>query len=168
MLAISQWHVKGKLGYKSASDAGSAWLDWRQQLEHFKLLLGGPFGAGTVEIVGNGHTVALRQGNKPDQFAPSAKALSRKLLGWELPIEELSYWIRGIPAPDVPVVDQSFNSQGLLAIFQQAGWQLKLSKYRDTEMGKLPSKLVAIQNGTRFTLIIKEYNFDLGDLGETL
>jgi outer membrane lipoprotein LolB len=164
MRAITQWHVKGKLGYKNPSDAGSAWLDWRQQSERFELLLGGPFGAGTVHIFGDDHLVTLRQVDKPDLTATSTKALSREILGWELPIGELPYWIRGIPAPDAPVANQSFNSQGLLSTFQQTGWQLTLSKYRDTKMGELPSKLVATQNGARFTLIIKAHDFDFTEL----
>ncbi len=157
MRAVDQWHIKGKLGYKSPSDAGSVWLDWRQQAAQFTLLLGGPFGAGTVQIFSNENSVTLRRADKPDISASSTKALSGHLLGLDLPVDELSYWMRGIPAPDVPVNEQTFNEQNLAASFAQVGWQLELSKYRSTEAGDLPGKLTATRGQSKFTLLIKEH-----------
>lgn len=159
MRGISNWHIKGKIGYENSSEGGSAWLDWHQQVDQFSLLLGGPFGAGTVQIFGNDDFVTLRQAKTPDISAVSAKTLARHLLGWELPIDELSYWIRGIPAPDVLASKQSFNQQGLLANLHQNGWQLAFSKYRQTDAGILPGEITATQGDTHFKLLIKEHLF---------
>jgi outer membrane lipoprotein LolB len=159
MLGISNWHIKGKIGYETASEGGSAWLDWHQQVNQFSLLLSGPFGAGTVQIFGDDGFVTLRQAKAPDISSVSAKKLARHLLGWELPIDELSYWIRGIPAPSTLASKQSFNQQSLLANLRQNGWQLVFSKYRQTEAGILPGKITATQGETHFKLIIKEHIF---------
>jgi len=159
MQAITQWHIKAKIGYKSVSDGGSAWLNWQQQDYSYRLLLSGPFGAGSVQIFGNKDTATLRQADAADISAHSASALSSKLFGWDLPIDELPYWVRGIPAPGSQVKAQKFNGEGLLAAFHQTGWDLKLSRYQDTEAGKLPGKLIATQRELRFTLLIKEHDF---------
>lgn len=159
MRGISNWHIKGKIGYENVSEGGSAWLDWHQQVNQFSLLLSGPFGAGTVQIFGDNDVVTLRQAKAPDISAVSATTLARHLLGWELPIDELSYWIRGIPAPDVLASKQRFNQQSLLANLHQGGWQLAFSKYRQTEAGILPGKIIATQGKTQFKLIIKEHVF---------
>ncbi|HCO60984.1 MAG TPA: outer membrane lipoprotein LolB [Porticoccaceae bacterium] len=160
MLALTDWHVKGKIGYRGADDAGSAWLDWRQRSEHFHLLLSGPFGAGTVDISGNSQYVTLRQAEQPDYTAASPEELSRTVLGWELPIEALTYWIRGIPSPATDARHQHFTEEALLSGFEQAGWQLQLNKYRATPAGPLPTKLSATRGETRVTLIIKEHSLE--------
>ena len=157
MLGISNWHIKGKIGYESVSEGGSAWLDWHQQANQFSLLLSGPFGAGTVQIFGDNDIVTLRQAKAPDISALSAKTLARHLLGWELPIDELSYWIRGVPAPNALASEQHFNQQRLLSNLHQSGWQLAFSKYRHTETGIFPGKITATQGETHFKLIIKEH-----------
>ncbi|MBV1930260.1 MAG: lipoprotein insertase outer membrane protein LolB [Porticoccaceae bacterium] len=159
MRGISNWHIKGKIGYENASEGGSTWLDWHQQVDQFSLLLSGPFGAGTVQIFGDDDFVTLRQAKAPDISAVSAKTLVRHLLGWELPIDELSYWIRGIPAPNALTSEQHFNQQSLLANLHQSGWQLVFSKYRHTKAGILPGKITATQGETHFKLIIKEHLF---------
>ncbi len=163
MLGISNWHIKGKIGYETAAESGSAWVDWRQRVNRFNLLLGGPFGAGTVQIFGDDNFVTLRQAKASDISAVSAKALARRLLGWELPIDELSYWIRGIPAPDTPASEQGFNQQNLLVNLHQHGWQLVFSNYRHTEAGVFPGKITATRGETHFKLIIKEHLFPSTD-----
>ena len=160
MLALTRWHVKGKIGYQGNQDGGSAWLDWQQQGDRFQLLLSGPFGAGTVAISGDSQAVILRQPEHPDHIAASAAQLSIDVLGWELPIEELTYWIRGIPAPGARAKSQIFTEERLLSSFEQAGWQLQLDKYRDTSTGPLPGKLRARRGETRVTVVIKEHSFD--------
>jgi len=160
MLALTQWHVQGKIGYHGNQEAGSAWLDWQQQGDRFHLLLSGPFGAGTVAISGDSHEVTLRQPGHPDHIAASPAQLSIDVLGWELPIEELTYWIRGIPAPGASAQSRIFTEEVLLSSFQQAGWQLQLDKYRDTSAGRLPGKLRATRGATRVTVVIKEHTFD--------
>jgi len=156
MLAISGWHIKGKIGYRSDADAGSAWLDWRQHQEQFDLHLGGPFGAGTVQLVGDERSAILRQADEPEISAHSAADLSVKVLGWRLPVDALVYWIRGIPAPQQSHTEAHYTPDGALNRFEQSGWQLKLSRYRDTSAGRLPGKIIATRDSVRFTLLIQD------------
>lgn len=160
MLALEHWHVKGKIGYRGIDDAGSAWLDWQQRGDRFHLLLSGPFGAGTVTISGDSQQVTLRQAEQPDYAAASPAQLSRAVLGWELPIEELTYWIRGIPAATTDARHRQFTELALLRSFEQAGWRLQLDNYRTTPAGPLPGKLRATRGEIRVTVIIKEHAFD--------
>ncbi len=163
MQAITQWHMKGKIGYRSPADGGSAWVDWRQQNDEFEMFLSGPFGAGVVRIFGNKHFATLRQADVEDISTRSAAALTVKLFGWQLPVDELAYWVRGIPAPRTAVTSRAFNAEGLLDNFEQTGWHLELSRYRDTGAGKLPGKVLATHDKLRFTLVIKDLDLTADD-----
>lgn len=161
MLDLSHWQVKGKIGYKNTTEAGSAWVDWTQQAQQFTLHLSGPFGAGSMQIMGDHGLLTLRQADGADISLNSAAAItSEQLLFDDLPFEELSYWIRGIPSPNAEASQLSYNQQSLLTVLHQSGWQLLFSKYRQTSAGTLPGKIIATQGKVRFKLIIKEHLFD--------
>jgi outer membrane lipoprotein LolB len=159
MSALERWHINAKIGYRTATDGGIAWLDWRKNGANFKILVHGPVGAGVVELSGDNNFVTLRRPEASDMTAQSIEALSNYLLGWQLPVDEISYWLRGIPAPQLQTGDTEFNQQGLLENFRQSGWQITLSRYRSSPVGLLPGKLVASKNDLSFTLLVKVQDF---------
>lgn len=159
MLAVKKWHIKGKFGYKSPSGGGSAWLNWHRENDTFSLHLNGPLGIGAVQIAGDNDQVTMRRANQPVVYASSLEALSGKLFDWNLPIDELSYWILGIPSPKTQARNTIFNKEGLLKSFQQANWQIELSRYQESGAGKLPGKLLVHRGKLKFTLVIKEYDY---------
>lgn len=158
LLAQKNWHITGKLGYKSADKGGSAWLDWQQTGPEFTLNLRGPFGAGATQIVGNhlGATL-IRSGQEP-LFANSASQLTDYLFGWQWPVEELLYWVKGLPAPGIPASEARFNDRHLLSGLRQSGWQLQFSNHQLTSDGLLvPGKIEGQYQQVSFTLVIKEW-----------
>lgn len=156
MQALRNWRIVGKIGYRSPADAGSAWLDWQQDHARFQLYLNGPLGTGSARIFGDDTFATLQEAGRPDIDAESATALTKKLLGWDLPVIQLAFWVRGIPAPDRAFGAARFSADGLLESFHQARWRVQLSKYRDTPAGKLPGKLIARHDDLRFTLLVKQ------------
>ena len=68
--ALQQWQLSGKLGYRSPEKGGSAKLNWTQEEDHYQLLLSGPLGVGSAEIVGNSKTVEMVQGDAVFREAP--------------------------------------------------------------------------------------------------
>ena len=95
---IDNWQIKGKLAYRNREDSGSAWFDWTQHGESFTIYLSGPFGVGTVQITGNAQAITLSQPGEADISSHSSRALTQRLFGWQLPVEQMRYWVRGIPA----------------------------------------------------------------------
>ena len=157
--ALQDWELRGKLGYRGPDTNGSAWLTWIQQAEHFDLTLTGPMGAGATRISGDAETAALSRGR--DQIrASSASALTQEALGVSLPLEELLWWVRGLPAPGAPATTQLGEDQ-LLASLQQAGWQLQFDRYTSVAGLHLPSRISGTgtdnYQGLSFTLVINRW-----------
>ncbi|PCO05435.1 outer membrane lipoprotein LolB [Microbulbifer flavimaris] len=161
VMQLQQWTIKGKLGVRSPNDNGSANLTWLQQSEpNYRIHLSGPLGAGATVISGTPAGVSLKRGDDPTTHATSPSQLTALTLGWPLPVEEMFYWVRGLPAPGQTSGEQR-DAQGLLQTLQQAGWQLNFSGYQNVGAYVLPTRIKAetrqAAGPVKVTLVIKEW-----------
>lgn len=159
MQAIDSWQLKGKLAYRSDAESGSAWFDWRQHGDKFTIYLSGPFGVGTVQISGNAQAITLSQPGEADIHSHSSSALTQRLFGWQLPVEQMRSWIRGIAASSSSRVIKTFNEADLLDSLQEDNWQLTISRYQTGPYGQLPGKIKGRSDKLAFTLLLKEWSF---------
>lgn len=154
---LLSWQLEGKLGYRDSRDGGSAWVNWQQSDRSFKLQLNGPFGAGATHILGDDHAAELQRGGKETLYATSPAALTEQLFGWQWPVDQLQYWIRGIPAPNAPLDASGHNTDGTLATLNQAQWQLEFSRYQQVDRWILPGRIRGNSGEYSFTLVIKNW-----------
>jgi outer membrane lipoprotein LolB len=154
---LDHWLLDGKLGYRDSHDGGSAWLSWRQQQDNFEVKLNGPFGAGATRIVGNNRYAELQRAGHDKVSAKSPAALTEQLFGWQWPVEQLQFWVLGIPSPISPADNQSHNLDGTLAQLKQSDWQLQFSSYQQIDQWLLPGKIKGQRDDHSFTLIIKHW-----------
>ncbi len=153
---LTQWRIQAKLGYRAPGDSGSALLEWHQNQHHFDVHLSGPFGAYATRISGDPEHVILQRGDE-QHFATSSADLTRQLLGLPLPVEALTWWVRGIPTPDQPVDKRTHSDTGTLSFLSQAGWDLEFSRYENINGWLLPGKISGQQGDLSFKLIINKW-----------
>jgi len=163
MQAIDSWQLKGKLAYRNEENSGSAWFDWSQHGDNFTIYLSGPFGVGTVQISGNAQTITLSQPGEADIISHSSSALTQRLFGWQLPVEQMRAWVRGLPAGSSAKVIKTFNDKGLPENLQEDGWQLNISRYQNGPRGQLPGKIKGRSDKLTFTLLLKDWSFPESD-----
>lgn len=153
---LTRWHMEAKLGYQAPQDSGSALVVWQQNQRHFDVHLSGPFGSYATRISGEPNRVVMRRGDE-QRLATSSEALTEQLLGLPLPVETLTYWVRGIPAPAIPIAGRTHNAAGALATLSQAGWDLEFSRYNETDGWLLPGKIAGRRGNLSFKLIVKRW-----------
>ncbi|AOS95515.1 Outer-membrane lipoprotein LolB precursor [Microbulbifer aggregans] len=161
VMQLQQWTIKGKLGVRSPNDNGSANLTWLQQSQpNYRIHLSGPLGAGATVINGTPAGVSLKRGDEPTTHAANPSQLTALALGWPLPVDEMFYWVRGLPAPGNAAGERR-DAQGLLQSLQQAGWQLNFSGYQNVGAYVLPTRIKAetrqAAGPVKVTLVIKEW-----------
>jgi len=155
---IGHWQAKGKLGFKSPDGGGSASLIWLQANENYHITLRGPFLAGTAVISGDHHMAALQQGDALTRLPPSQ--LTNKAIGLPIPIDQLHYWLKGLPAPQNDQISEvRYHLDGSLAGFVQSQWHLSFLSYQDTKKGRLPRKISAEKGELNLKLVIAKWNF---------
>jgi len=155
---LSCWALTGKLGYKTPQDTGSAYLNWAQKNSQFVINLSGPLGSGAVKIVGETDgDVTIYSGKKKAQ-GTDAKALFNQTFGWELPLPQLFYWIKGVAAPTNPIEQAIYNHPQELSQLSQGGWSINFSRYNAQG---LPGKIVATTLDLQLIFIINEWDAKL-------
>lgn len=159
--AIDDWTLTGKLGIRATDDSGSANVKWTQQITSYQINLSGPLGQKSMIITGTPDKVRLEQTGEPAQEAKTAEALIKKSAGWTLPVAQLAYWVRGVPAPKLRITQLQQNENGLIAQLIQGGWSIHYSNYRDQTFNgvilPLPGKITAEYKNVRLVLVIRHW-----------
>jgi outer membrane lipoprotein LolB len=113
-------------------------------------------------ITGTPDKVRLEQSGEPAQEAKTAEALIKKSAGWTLPVAQLAYWVRGVPAPKLRITHLQQNQNGLIDQLTQGGWNITYSNYRDQDFNgttlPLPGKITAEYKDVRLVLAIRTWH----------
>ncbi|MCX2982484.1 outer membrane lipoprotein LolB [Halieaceae bacterium IMCC14734] len=156
LTALDNWQLRGKLAVVTQDSADSVNVNWNQQGAITHLILSGPIGWGRASINSDGQTLQLeRNGETSTVMLDDERALVR-LLGWPMPVALLPWWIRGLPAPDLPV-DVLELQQGQLRVLSQQGWQLTYERYQPVGELQLPSKIRFRSEGAEGKILIKQW-----------
>lgn len=153
---LDAWQINGKLGIRSTQESGSAFLFWLQRQDYFDIRLSGPLGQGSTRLTGRQGAVSLEIANRGTFQASSAEELMQQQLGWSLPVENLLWWVRGLPAPYSKSRVQ-LDSASLLARLEQDHWQIEYLSYRTENGVQLPERIKLNGADLNITLVIKEW-----------
>jgi outer membrane lipoprotein LolB len=156
---IQHFEIRGKLGFREGKKGGNARLAFQQNKANYLLCLYGPFGSGSIRIVGQPGAVSLTDANGKIHRAATAEQLVAEVLGWSIPVSGLSYWIRGLPAPGTPPTYKQYNTAGHLIELKQQGWKIMYSDYSTTGNFHTPY-LINLSNGSlQIKLILQNWFF---------
>ena len=153
---LDHWRAIAKLGIRSPKKNASARLDWIQRGGDYRIALSGPLGFGSALIEGNAEIAQMQHNGKTLLRSPGALLL--QATGVALPVEAWHWWLRGIPMPDEqPIVALATNSLGQATTFIQRGWTLSFSRYEQTALGYLPTKIRGENAALRFKLVVAQW-----------
>ena len=154
---INHWSIRGKVGYQSAGQGGSANFMWTQNQGDYTISLSGPLAMGRAVITGNQQVAEMQHGN--NSYLQTPDQLAIQLTGMPLPVQLLSWWVTGVPSPEHLSPDNLvLNSDGTASNFKQHGWQLVFSRYQFFDQGYLPTKIIGQKDEQSFKLIIKNWS----------
>ncbi len=162
LLALAQWEALGKLGAKVPNDSMTATIHWLHTPSRYDINLSGPLGQGHMSIHGDKQQVTFSDGQAQPQIAKTAEELIRKNTRWNIPVTQLAYWVRGLPAPNTPITRFAANNLGLIGELDQMGWKLVYGDYINIPLQTgstiaMPNKITAEFKELRLTLIIREW-----------
>lgn len=152
---LSHWEVTGKLGFNLPDDAGSAFLDWKQHGDNYDIHLSGPLNIGAVSIDGNHDDATIIISNKTYE-TQSPEFLFYDTLGWPLPVRDITWWIKGLPAPSSHLAHYSEN--GLLKTLDQNQWNVNYISYTEQNALYLPNKIIAMREDVKLTFVLKRWS----------
>jgi outer membrane lipoprotein LolB len=173
---LSAWNLMGSFSYSDQEEVATGRIRWKSALQPNSALLEkvtliGPVGAGAATLSIDSSSGASFVAGKTKRFGSDARSLLFDVVGLNLPIDELRYWIYGLPSPNT---DGSFSldEKGNLKSLKQSGWKIQYSDYRpisspvneaNTLIKDYPRRIIAYNNelSLRIKLITKRLELKL-------
>jgi len=161
--AVDAWTAIGKLALRSESASETAALVWRQAGGETRVRLSGPLGVGATKIHSDGKFLAIRRGDERRVIDISTPRAIERNTGWDLPLQALPYWLRGLPAPGTDVESLQFDpATGLVQQLRQRGWRVDYDDYQRFHDLSLPTRVSMEKGEIRARVVIREWQYSAG------
>jgi outer membrane lipoprotein LolB len=137
----------GRIRWQHAPDADDVWL--------YSLV-----GSTVARMRQDASGALLITSDGKEYRAEDIKLLAREVLGWDLPLDGLQYWVRGLPWPALDAAQQEYYADGRPKSLRQGGWQVAYLDWAPAGVSGLPSKLDLSGEGLRLSLVIEKWKVD--------
>ena len=153
----ARFELAGRIAVKFQGDGYSGSLRWRHVDEHDSIELYSPVGTiyARLSSAPEGASLQMSDGKRFDE--PDARALARRVLGWDLPLAQLRFWVFAQPAPGSMPTRTEVDGKGRLAVLDQDGWQVRFLAYAGEGDDLLPQKLELEEPGLKVKLIVSRW-----------
>jgi outer membrane lipoprotein LolB len=128
-------------------------LDWRQHADASEVHLAGPFGAGALVLELTSAGLSLN--GAPPSAEVAAQLQDR--LGFELPLDNLRYWLLGVPDPGSSF-ELTRNAQDRALRLTQADWSIDYDRYVPNNGDWLPTRLVLTRADARVRIVVDRWD----------
>ncbi|MEP7044866.1 MAG: lipoprotein insertase outer membrane protein LolB [Dokdonella sp.] len=152
--ARAEWRLSGRLGVSDGRDSGSGSLEWTQRSDEFRFSVHAPVTGKTWTLSGTPRRAVL-EGLREQPLEGDAADLLARELGWQVPVAELTRWVRGLRTS--PQSRITFTADGLPATIDEAGWHVQYQGYDTAFDPPLPSKVFASKGDYKVRLAIREW-----------
>jgi outer membrane lipoprotein LolB len=153
---ISTWELSGAIAARNKNKSWTASMNWAQVArDQYQIRLYGPLGGGTVMVEKNGTIITFRDGAKKVASTDADKLLLSQT-GVRLPVNNLYYWVRGLPAPG-PVGSEHRDANQHLLQLSQAGYTITYSQYTIVNGSTLPTKIRLEGHGVMIKVAITRW-----------
>lgn len=145
------------MALRTDKESWTVTLHWENEVDRFQLRMIAPLGQGTWQLTGNRDLVALTTDDNQTYEAADSESLLRQTLGWEIPLEGLEYWVRGMPQPNKPFDRILLDSEARMVDLKQSGWEIKIERYQKVRGMDLPGKISMFNPHFSVKLVIQDW-----------
>jgi outer membrane lipoprotein LolB len=149
---LKAWQLDGRAAVAVGTQGWQATLNWRQHGDSSEVHLSGPFGVGALVLERTPAGISLN--GAPPSDAVLAQLQER--LGFDLPLDQLRFWLLGVPDPAAPF-DLKRNGQDRALQVTQAEWRIDYDRYMPVDGDLLPAHLVLSREGVRVRIVIDHW-----------
>ncbi len=156
MQHIDKWKLNGRIVINDEKNAWNARVTWLQQATDYQLVFNSPLG-GAMRLIGSQQQVIMQTADNETFSAETAEQLVRDVLNMEIPVQNLYYWIRGMPAPSHKKLYYVLNEKGQLQLLEQQGWTVDFKRYAYVSSLAIPDKIFLYNNDYRLKIVINKW-----------
>jgi outer membrane lipoprotein LolB len=146
----------GRIVLKQGTQREKAGVRWVHKETEDEILLLAPLGQTVARIHRDENRATLVASGK-GYNALDMESLMQQVLGWQLPLSGMRYWIVGLSAPeDESTIEMAPSGQ--LGVLRQQGWVISYTRYSSDRMDALPLRIEMKRNGMEVLLVIDEWD----------
>jgi len=153
---VDTFSLTGRVAVKLEQRGYSAKLSWRHAAAGDRLLLLSPVGSVVAELEADASGAMLTTGDKKVYRSGDVQALTREVLGWDLPLEGLQHWVVGRAEPELPVQAEERDARGRLTRLIQNDWRISFLAYAGDSA--LPARMALAYDRLTLRLIIDRWD----------
>jgi len=143
LVASPHWTMQGRIAVSDGREGGSGRIDWVQDGDSFDIAVRAPVAGGSWRLSGGPGLVQLDGVREQPLLGDDAAQLLARELGWQLPLDQVRAWIRGLPL-DASQARVEPDAAGLPRTITEAGWQVEYRAWLDaSEELRMPRRLIA-------------------------
>ncbi|MGV8961198.1 MAG: lipoprotein insertase outer membrane protein LolB [Stenotrophomonas sp.] len=159
--AQAEWAFQGRVAVSKGRNGGSGRIDWQQQAGRYQIQLSAPVTRQSWRLSGGDGTGGRLEGL---EGGPREGADAQQLLwdatGWEIPVDQLPDWVRGLIAVDAAAPEQVLrDADGRPRRIRQRGWDIQFTDWFPATAGQpaLPRRLDAVNGDAKVRLIVDSW-----------
>lgn len=152
----ADFDLLGRVLISGEGRALSSNLRWRHDASGDELWLMSPVGQTLAHITADDAGAVLTTPDLQEYRDRSVENLTRRALGWPLPLSGLRYWIQAAPVPGENTAASSRDDAGRLLLLEQTGWSIRYN-YPDEPGAVLPRRLDLNRSGQQIRLVIDSW-----------
>jgi outer membrane lipoprotein LolB len=140
---LSAFSLEGRFSLRNEDKSYSGRLSWRHDHLGDQVLLSSPLGQGMAEIVSGPDGARLTANDGRVYAAADAETLTRDVLGYPLPLAQMSDWVRGTLRDAEETVADEFGRPLRQRV---AMWRIEYG-YDNDDAGAVPNRVFAERVG---------------------
>ncbi|MGE8286939.1 MAG: lipoprotein insertase outer membrane protein LolB [Stenotrophomonas sp.] len=156
------WAFQGRVAISKGRNGGNGRIDWQQQGGGYQISLAAPVTRQSWQLSGgDGQPARLEGLDGGPRSGDDAGQVLAEATGWEIPVEQLPDWVRGLPAQGAIAPEHlGFDVEGRPRVLRQQGWQVDYLDWYPAEAGRpaLPRRIEAVNGDAKVRLIVDEWS----------
>jgi outer membrane lipoprotein LolB len=149
------WSLTGRIAVTNGRDGGSGRIEWSEDDEFFSVVFSAPITRQSwrLSMDETGATLTGLKGGPRTGSDPAA--LVRDATGWEIPIDAMTAWVRGVPASDTKPAAAQYDALGRLSHLEEQGWVIDYGwPDAPTTDPVMPSRIEAVRGTAKVRLVV--------------
>ncbi len=149
--------VAGRIGVRHEQGAETAHFDWRHASVRDTVSLTTPLGQTVAQLERLPEQVTLTLADGRQFASRNVESLSRDVLGWELPLSGMQYWLRGVPVPGLTESSAVLPETAGRTI-NQSGWVIHYPDYAGPPA--IPARIILQRQGLEIRVAVHQWDFE--------
>ena len=154
---LTDWQITGAIAAKYAEQGWQARMTWHEQARQtFSGRLYAYLTPEQINIKGSPAGVVLTDQKGRQYRERSIESMIKQSTGWQIPMDRLRFWVRGMPAP-FAAYRTTFDNEARIKTLRQSGWLITYKNYLHMGGYVLPKKIELVKGPLRLRLVISKW-----------